>query len=134
MAKDKQTKEDVLSRIPSAFAELVNWDKTLSSDSNIYIKLPDEARPSGETVCGYVSANKASQVNFEFCMRVPSGETAEEINASALEIYGVDLPFLLRTAVLSFSRSADDKAKPELFDGHEATPKKHLLMQAKFEA
>ena len=132
MAKG-QSKEEVLSRLPNEWLHpLVNWDKTLSSDSNIYIDLPADAVPTGPTVCGYVSASKSSQVNFQFCMRVPTGNSLEELNASALDLYGVDAEFLIRTAILSFSRSADDKAKPELFDEKEVTEAKFRAMQQKF--
>jgi hypothetical protein len=88
---------------------------------------------------------------YEFRMAVPSvivseenedGEvvkrpaTVEELEADIKRLYGekATLDLFLRQAVLSFSRSADDKAKPELFDGKdEPTEAKHLAMQRVFE-
>src|SRR5574343_1105809 len=101
-----------------------------SNDELVYIDLPDGSLPSGEKVIGYVSDKSvgAGKVKFQFSMPVPS--TNEEAQAH----YGCDLDLIIRTGILGFSRSADDKAKAKLFDGSEPSPEKHAAMQAAFMA
>jgi hypothetical protein len=105
-------------------------DKTdkATDDALVYIDLPEGSFDYPSFVTGYVSDKTIGEgkVKFQFCMPVP--RTEEE----AQRYYGCDLELVIRTGVLGFSRSADDKAKPQLFDGTEVTPDKHLKMQEKF--
>lgn len=105
-------------------------DKTdrATDDAIVYLDLPETAPSWTNQVSGYVSDKSIAEgkVKFEFRMPVPRSD--EE----AKEFYGCDLDLIIRTGILGFSRSADDKAKPVLFDGSQPSVEKHLAMQDKF--
>lgn len=86
--------------------------------------------------------NKMEQRHvWEFRMPIPKGLTEEsttvqQINASLQELYGekASLDLVVRSGILGWSRSADDKAKPAaLADGKPLDEAQHLAMQRSFE-
>lgn len=101
-----------------------------ANDELVYIDLPSHMLPQGEKVIGYVSDKSVNdgKVKFQFSMPVPSS------NEEAQAHYGCDLDLIIRTGILGFSRSADDKAKTKLFDGSPPSVEKHSQMQVAFMA
>lgn len=125
------TKEDRATMIQSwkdlGFQISSKTDKA-TDDALVYIDLPEGAFDYPSFVTGYVSDKGIAEgkVKFQFAMPVPKSD--EE----AQRYYDCNLDLIIRTGILGFSRSADDKAKPSLFDGSQPTVEKHLAMQQKF--